>query len=108
MLTLAYGRAGCRLHGAGCRTPWGYDEAHTDQREPYTLDHLADRVDPPHRYAYPTARDYEQGFYLWRALRRDRELNHAERAVHWNGQIDRMVTRGMDPAEAEQFREPAD
>lgn len=61
----------CHLHGPRCRVPWGYDLAHTDSSRPYTLDELAGRPHPPHRFAYPSAREYEQGFYLWRAMRRD-------------------------------------
>lgn len=43
----------CRIHGPACSTPWGYDEAHTDQRHPYTIEQLAapGRA-APHRFAY--------------------------------------------------------
>ena len=43
-------------------------------KQPMTVDELADRDGAPHRFAYPTARDYEQGFYLWRAIKRDGRL----------------------------------
>lgn len=86
---------GCRIHGEACRTPWGYDEAHTDQRTPYTLDQLATRNCDPHYFAYSDAASYEQGWYLWRALRRDAEPNAAEADVIWNGRLDRLVERGM-------------
>ncbi|MET9517386.1 hypothetical protein [Streptomyces sp. NPDC002994] len=69
---------GCRKHGPRCQVPWGYDEAHTDSARPYTLDELAEREAGPHRYAYPTVTEYEQAFYLWRALRVDARLAKAE------------------------------
>ncbi|MER7937877.1 MULTISPECIES: hypothetical protein [unclassified Streptomyces] len=72
---------GCRLHGGGCTVPWGYDRDHTDSSSPYTIDELAGRHVPPHRYAYPTAAAYEQGFCLWRALYRDHEPTYLERLV---------------------------
>ncbi|MEU9925106.1 hypothetical protein AB0H51_28125 [Streptomyces griseoluteus] len=68
----------CRLHGEGCHVTWGYDQAHTDSRRPYTLQELAEREAPPHRYAYPTNEAYVQGFRLWRALRRDARPTHLE------------------------------
>jgi hypothetical protein len=68
----------CRKHGRGCRIPWGYDEAHTDSDHPYTVDELSGRSEAPHRYAYPSVRDYELGFYTWRAMRRDDRLTAAE------------------------------
>ncbi|MBB4931876.1 hypothetical protein F4561_002696 [Lipingzhangella halophila] len=61
----------CRLHGPRCRTPWGYDPAHTDSARPYTDAELAARAEAPHRYAYGPIEDYYFGFYLWRAFRRD-------------------------------------
>jgi hypothetical protein len=60
---------------------WGYDRAHTDSRFPYTLDELAERTEGPHRYAYPTADAYSEGWALWRALRRDSGLTDLERMV---------------------------
>jgi hypothetical protein len=74
-------RTGCRLHGPDCLIAWGYDPAHTDSRRPYTLDELAERTAGPHRYAYPTADAYREGWALWRALRRDSEPTHLERMV---------------------------
>lgn len=70
--------AGCRLHGEACRIPWGYDAAHTDSPRPYSVDELAVREVGPHRFAYTTVGEYEQAFYLWRALRRDARLNSTE------------------------------
>jgi hypothetical protein len=87
MVTLLAG--GCRHHGPLCRTPWGYDRAHTDQRYPYTAEQLAVRKEVPHRYAYPSTEEYLTGWRLWLALRRDSQLAgeeahvaHAGRAVH--------------------------
>lgn len=37
----------------------------------------------PHYDDYPTTRDYEQAFYLWRARRRDARLNPEEMAAQW-------------------------
>lgn len=37
----------------------------------------------PNHDGYPTTRDYEQAFYLWRARRRDARLNPEEAAAHW-------------------------
>lgn len=71
----------CRLHGEACHVPWGYDKAHTDSLRPYTVEELSDRMEAPHRHAYPTARDYERGFYLWRAMRLDDRLTRAEEAA---------------------------
>lgn len=71
----------CQIHGSTCQVPWGFDEEHTDQRWPYTLDQLAERSAGPHRYAYPTVDDYLVGWRLWVALDRDGRLNPEERAV---------------------------
>lgn len=71
----------CRLHGRSCSVPWGYDPAHTDSPRPYTVNELADRFEGPHRYAYPTVAAYEEGFALWRALRRDGEPTYLESVV---------------------------
>lgn len=68
----------CRVHGPTCGIPWGYDPGHTDQRHPYTLAELAERTEPPHRYAYPTSSEYVQGFHLYRAIKRDKVLTPAE------------------------------
>lgn len=68
----------CRLHGPTCTIPWGWDTAHTDSPDPYTLAQLEGRTEPPHLHAYPTADAYRQGWHLWRALRWDAELNPAE------------------------------
>lgn len=68
----------CRLHGPRCRTPWGYDHAHTDSDRPYTDAELAARTEAPHRFAYGPIEDYYFGFYLWRAFRRDDRLTPAE------------------------------
>lgn len=73
----------CRVHGRGCRVPWGWDETHTDSSRPYTLDELLIRTDPPHRYAYPSTEDYVKGWRLWRALRRDDRLTPAEMDAVW-------------------------
>lgn len=69
----------CRLHGEGCHVTWGYDQAHTDSRRPYTVQELAEREAAPHRYAYPTNEAYVQGFRLWRALRHDAQPTYLER-----------------------------
>lgn len=61
--------------------PWGYDEAHTDQDGPYTVEQLAHRDVAPHRYAYPSTEAYLQGWELWRRLRSDGRLSAAERDV---------------------------
>ncbi|MFE1767250.1 hypothetical protein ACFW81_23905 [Streptomyces angustmyceticus] len=81
VLRLRFGgsSAECRLHGPGCRTPWGYDQAHTDSPRPYPLNELAEREQGPHRFAYSTTEAYELGWYTWRALRRDAEPTRAER-----------------------------
>lgn len=68
----------CRKHGRGCAVRWGYDQEHTDSNRPYTVDELSERIEAPHRYAYPTVRDYELGFYIWRAMRRDDRLARDE------------------------------
>lgn len=56
----------------------GWDRAHSDSDRPYTLAELEHREDAPHFYAYPTVEEYEQGFYLWRAIRRDQRLTAEE------------------------------
>jgi hypothetical protein len=71
----------CRVHGAGCGVPWGYDEAHTDQAYPYTVEQLATRTHGLHYYAYPDHEAYLEGWKLWLALRRDHRLNRDEAAV---------------------------
>ncbi|MEU0941078.1 hypothetical protein [Embleya sp. NPDC005971] len=78
---------GCRLHGPTCDTPWGYDEQHTDQSYPYTLDQLAERDSCPHRYAYPTCEEYVEGFRLWRAIFWDGRPNREEAQVLLDGFI---------------------
>ncbi|CAL9326856.1 hypothetical protein [Streptomyces sp. SudanB91_2054] len=72
---------GCQLHGRACRTPWGYDPAHTDSSRPYTVEELANRYEAPHRYAYPSTEEYVKGFRTWRALRRDQEPTYLERLL---------------------------
>lgn len=67
------------MHGPGCHKSWGYDPPHTDSVRPYTLDELEGREEGPHRYAYPTTEAYLEGWYLWRALRRDSRLTAGER-----------------------------
>lgn len=71
----------CRLHGPDCHIMWGYDPAHTDSTRPYTLQEPAEHTEGPHRYAYPTAAAYEEGWELWRALRRDSGPVYLERLV---------------------------
>lgn len=61
----------CRAGHRGCFIPWGYDRDHTDSARPYTLDELAERTEPPHRYAYPDQPSYLFAWRLWRSLRRD-------------------------------------
>lgn len=68
----------CRKHGRCCSVPWGYDEEHTDSARPYTVDELGDRVEAPHYHAYPSNREYELGFRIWRAMRRDDRLTRGE------------------------------
>lgn len=63
---------------APCPIPPGWDKAHTDSARPYTLDELEHREDAPHFHAYPDEDGYLQGFYLWRAIRRDGRLNPEE------------------------------
>lgn len=81
----------CRAGHLNCRIPWGYDGDHTDSDRPYTLDELAARRDPPHRYAYPTVDEYVFAFKLWRSLRRDACQSDAEREVVWRWRVGRMV-----------------
>ncbi len=83
-------RPGCRLHGPGCRVAWGYDEAHTDQDYPYTLEQLAARTAHPHYYAYPDHAAYVEGWRLWVALQRDARLTDAEADVVFNVRLDRL------------------
>ena len=87
------GFIGCRLHGPDCRTPWGYDQAHTDSPHPYTLSELAEREQGPHRFAYPTVESYELGWYTWRALRRDAEPTRAERDAAFDVLVSRLSGR---------------
>lgn len=68
----------CRKHGEGCAIPWGYDPNHTDSDHPYSVDELERRQEAPHRFAYPSAREYEFGFYIWRSMRRDDRLTRDE------------------------------
>ena len=68
----------CRKHGQGCNVRWGYDLDHTDSDHPYSVDELAGRHEAPHRYAYPSVREYELGFYTWRSMRRDDRLTRDE------------------------------
>lgn len=94
---------GCRIHGPSCRVVWGYDPEHTDQATPYTIDQLAQRSMGPHRYAYPSYRDYIDGWNLWRALYRDGRPNADERRVLNRHKVDRIneVLRmhGLSPIE---------
>jgi hypothetical protein len=83
-------------HGPHCPTPWGYDPEHTDSDRPYTVQELAVRPNGPHRYAYPDTDQYVRGWALWRALRRDRQLNPAERQVVGQLKVDRVVA-AMSP-----------
>jgi len=69
----------CRKHGRGCSVSWGYDQAHTDSDRPYTVEELGERAEAPHYFAYASNREYEQGFHIWRAMRRDDLLTAAER-----------------------------
>jgi hypothetical protein len=88
---LAGPRFGCRRHGERCNVPWGYDEAHTDQRYPYSLEQLVGRTDSPHRYAYPDETAYMQGWLLWRALARDGRPSLAEAEVGYRLRVRRVV-----------------
>lgn len=90
----------CRLHGPSCRIPWGYDSEHTDSPHPYTLAELVERAEAPHRYAYASVRDYEQGFSLWRALRRDEELSAAEREARMIATFERRGLKATTLDEA--------
>lgn len=97
---------GCRKHGPGCSVRWGYDPEHTDSDRPYTVDELGERLDAPHRYAYPTVREYEQGFHIWRAIRRDERLTAAEEKAREpeilkklgiaGGSFDEVIERARD------------
>jgi hypothetical protein len=71
----------CRLHGEGCHVAWGYDRAHTDSTRPYTTEELAERLEGPHYYAYPTLEAYQEGYALWLALRRDARPTYLEGLV---------------------------
>lgn len=82
---------GCRRHGRSCTVPWGYDPDHTDTDRPYTLDELATRISGPHRYAYPDAQAYLEGWALWKALRRDSRLTRTEVDVVFNLQVQRVI-----------------
>jgi hypothetical protein len=48
---------------------------------PRTLDELAERRSPPLREWFVSTEAYLYGFYLWRALSRDRRLTRAEAAA---------------------------
>lgn len=88
---------------------WGYDQAHTDQRHPYTPEQLAARQECPHRYAYPTPEAYMEGWRLWRAYRRDDRLNAGEAAA-LREVIRESAVRALPPDLAEAvvgvFQEP--
>lgn len=81
----------CRAGHRNCTVGWGYDEAHTDSPRPYTLDELAARTAPPHRFAYPSVEEYVDAFHLWRSLRRDAEQTHAERDIVWRWRVTEMA-----------------
>lgn len=99
----------CRKHGRGCTVQWGYDPEHTDSDRPYTVDELSERIEAPHRYAYPTARDYELGFYTWRSMRRDDQLTRDEEVAREptilarlgipGGSFDEVINRALGPVE---------
>jgi hypothetical protein len=99
----------CRKHGRGCAVRWGYDQEHTDSDRPYTVDELGERVEAPHRFAYPTVRDYELGFYTWRAMRRDGRLTRDEERAREpmilarlgipGGSFDEVTNRALGPVE---------
>jgi hypothetical protein len=96
---------GCRLHGPGCQTPWGYDRAHTDSQRPYTLDELAVRDAGPHFFAYPDGQAYESAWRLWVALRRDGRLTGAERDAAVLARLELAERRGdVDAAGAAMVR----
>jgi hypothetical protein len=82
-----------RLHGPGCRVAWGWDREHSDSDRPYTVDELAARHENPHFYAYPDEDAYLRGWNLWRALRRDGELNSAELDVVTILRTERVLAR---------------
>ncbi|WP_431881847.1 hypothetical protein [Micromonospora chalcea] len=86
-------QATCRAGHPNCRIPWGYDPDHTDSPRPYTLDELAEREQPPHRYAYPTVDAYLFAFYLWRSLRRDARLTADEELVVRRWRITELARR---------------
>ena len=90
----------CRLHGQGCRTPWGYDPDHTDSHRPYPVDELAARADSPHRYAYPDHQAYLDGWTLWKALRRDGFLNQEESEAR-----ETVILRHMGVTDVDTFAE---
>lgn len=81
-------------HSRRCPIPWGYDPDHTDQTFPYTLEQLAVRREVPHRYAYPSHREYLEGFRLWRALLRDSCPNRAE---HRAAMMVKLDLSDLDP-----------
>jgi hypothetical protein len=84
----------CRKHGRGCAVSWGYDRAHTDSDRPYTVDELGERLEAPHYYAYPSSSEYEQGFRIWRAMRRDDQLTPAEQEAREPVLLERLGIAG--------------
>jgi len=53
-----------------------------------TLDELASLPYGPDRDAYPTHGAYDEGWYLWRALRRERRLTLAEENAALDARIE--------------------
>lgn len=84
----------CRKHGEGCAVPWGYDRDHTDSDRPYSVAELGGRLEAPHRYAYPTVSEYEQGFHIWRAMRLDDLLTTAEQEARETVLLERLGIAG--------------
>lgn len=84
----------CRKHGKGCTVRWGYDREHTDSDRPYSVDELGERIEAPHRYAYPSVREYELGFRTWRAMRRDGRLSADEERVREPMILERLRIAG--------------
>lgn len=68
----------CRLHGSGCRIPWGWDPEHSDVTHPWTLADADDLCHRPYRYAYLTVEAYVEAFHLHRAVQRDNAPTTAE------------------------------
>ncbi|MEO3875514.1 hypothetical protein ABGB18_42605 [Nonomuraea sp. B12E4] len=68
-----------------------------DPGGPYALDELAERKHCPHMSAYPSVEEYERGFHLWRALRRDGRLTMAESDAKMRVVVEHMNARhGLD------------